>query len=347
MNEMYSYVLYGKKDIRLEKRRIPSPKSDEVLIKMKRVGICGSDIHYYEEGRVGNFFVKHPFIIGHEGAGEVVEIGNNVTNLQVGDRVTIDPSQPCYKCTYCKSGRYNLCRDMHYLGSASTDPHSDGLFSEYITMPANNCYPIPNNLSYDEAAMIEPLSVAIHSIKRAGIIYGASILITGGGTIGQLVLLAARAFGVGKIAMSEIVKERCDLARMQNVDIILDPNDQFIQQKIMDLTNGGFDIIIEASGSPVALKQAIEFIKPGGTIVLVGTISSEIPLPMNLVMSKELQIKGSFRFTNVFESAVNFVASGRINIKFLVTSTLPFNRLEEAIMLANSRHNNMKIQVEL
>jgi len=320
---------------------------EEVLIRMKRVGICGSDIHYYQYGYAGSFLLKRPFILGHEGAGEVVETGVVVSNLPVGARVAIDPSQPCYKCSLCTSGRYNLCLNMRYLGSASTDPHIDGVFCEYFCMPARNCYPVPDNLGYAEAAMIEPLSVAIHAVKRSGMIDGSFVLITGGGAIGQLALLVARTFGAGKIALTEIIKERRELAISQGSDITLNPTDPSIKEQAIDFSSGGFDVVIEASGAPAAVKQAIELVRRGGAIVLVGSLPTEVTLPLNFVMTKELQLVGSFRFANVFEEAIHLVASGQINLKPLITNILPYNELKEAIQLASSRGSIIKVQVEI
>jgi L-idonate 5-dehydrogenase len=345
--EMTCYVLYGKKDIRLEKRKIPVLKPREVLVKMKRVGICGSDIHYYEHGSVGRFAVKHPFIIGHEGAGEVVEIGADVTNLTEGMRVAISPSQPCYKCNFCASGRFNLCPNMRYLGSASTEPHMDGVFCEYFISPSRNCYPVPDNMDYSEAAMIEPLSVAMHVAKRAGITEGSSVLVIGGGAIGQLVLLVARAFGAGKVALSEIVKERRDLAIAQGVDSALDPTDPLMNEQAMDFSDGGFDVIVEASGAPSAVKQTIELIQRGGTIVLVGLSPEEVSLPVSHITTKELQIQGSYRFAKMFDDAINLVSSGQIDLKPLITNILSYGELKEAIQLAGSRGSVIKVQVEI
>ncbi len=347
LKEMRCYVIHGKKDIRCEKRKVLSPGSEDVLIKMKRIGICGSDIHYFEHGCVGSFAVKHPFVLGHEGAGEIVELGTHVSNLAVGTRVAINPSHPCYKCSFCTDGRYNLCPNMRYLGSASTEPHINGVFCEYFTTPGRNCYPIPNSLEYSEAAMIEPLSVAMHVGKRARITPGSSVLIIGGGTIGQLVLLIAQAFGASKIALSEIIKERRELAIIQGADIALNPMDPLIKEQAMDFSGGGFDVIIEASGASSAVKQTIELTQCGGTIVLVGLSPEEVPLPINCITTKELQIQGSYRFANVFNDTIHLAASGQINLKPLITNTLPYYELKEAIQLASSRGSVIKVQVEI
>lgn len=345
--EMSCYVLHGQRDIRLEKRVIPSPRPDEVLIKMKRVGVCGSDIHYFEHGRVGNFVVKHPFVIGHEGAGEVAELGSAVTSLKLGDRVAIDPSQPCHKCEFCKKGQYNLCPEMHYLGSAATNPHTEGLFAEYFTMPASNCYPIPDGMSDSGAAMLEPLSVAMHVVERSAVKESSSILITGGGTIGQLVLLVLRTMRVRKIAVSEILEERRRLALKTGADIVLDPSDAQFRTKALDFSSGGFDVVIEASGAPVAVKQSIELAHCGGTAVLVGLSLEDVSLPTNRITTKELTVEGSYRFTNVFNQAIKLVASGKIDLNPLISEIMPFAKLKEAIELAGSKGDVIKVQVEI
>jgi len=345
--EMLSYVLYGKKDLRCEKRRTHRIQPQEVLVKMKRVGICGSDIHYFEEGRVGNFKVKHPFVIGHEGAGEIVEAGALVSDLSKGMRVAISPSQPCRECPYCTEERSNLCPNMRYLGSAASNPHTDGVFSKYFISPGRNCHIVPDKLGYDEAAMIEPLSVAMHVVERSGMVGRSSVLITGGGTIGQLVMVVMRAFGAGKIAMSEIVTERRELAKAQGADITLDPRDPFVLKKAAEFSDGGFDVIVEASGTPAAAKLGFELVKPGGTIVLVGLSPAEVPLPMNRITSKELQIRGSYRFDDDFSDAIRLAASGRIQVRPLITHTLPFGKMQQAIELAGSRGAAIKVQVEI
>jgi len=235
---------------------------------------------------------------------------------------------------------------MRYLGSASTDPHMDGVFCEYITMPAQNCYPIPDHLGYAEAALIEPLSVAVHAVKRAGLIYGASVLITGGGTIGQLILLVARAFGAGKVALSETIEDRRIFAMAQGADMALNPANGSLTEQVAEFTEDGFDVVIEASGAAAALQQAITFVRRGGTIVQVGTMPAEVQLPANLIMSKELQLFGSFRFANVFKIAIDLAASGRLNLQPLITQTLPLKDFLQAMQFACIRSKDIKIQVE-
>ena len=315
------------------------------MVKIRAMGICGSDVHYFEHGRVGAFAPTRPFVLGHEASGEVVEVGTNVANLAVGSRVAIDPSQPCHVCEYCLTGRYNLCRKMKYRGSAGTKSPTDGLFSEYIAIAAGNCYPLPDHLSYAEAALVEPLSVAVHAVKRAGMIYGSSVLITGGGTIGQLILLAARAFGAGKIALSEMVEPRRHTALSNGADLTLDPADETMAEQAMAFAKVGFDVVVEASGAPAALRQAYELVRIGGTIVQVGTMPAEVSLPVNLVLMKELTITGSFRFANVFQTALNLAASDRLNLRPLITHTFPMSQFDRAIQAACARGQAIKVQL--
>ena len=344
--KMRCYVLHGKHDIRLETREVPQISEDMVLIKMRRMGICGTDVGYFGRGPVGRFGRVSPFILGHEGAGEVVDVGSNVKGLAAGSRVAIDPSQPCYHCRYCMTGRYNLCRQMRYLGSAGTIPPSDGLFADYLAFPARNCHPLPDELSYGEAALTEPLSVAIHAIKRAGDISGFSVLVTGGGPIGQLVLVVARAFGASKIALSEMVNTRRQFALDNGADQALDPTDESMMERARDFTDGGFDFAFEAAGAAAALTQAIDLVRPGGTIVQIGGLPGDVPMPINKIMSKELQYFGSFRFANVFQQAIHLAASKRIDLKPLITNTLPLAEFHTAMDQARARAGVVKVQIK-
>ncbi|MCZ6775792.1 MAG: L-idonate 5-dehydrogenase [Ignavibacteria bacterium] len=343
---MISYVLYGKEDLRPERRTVPEVKPGQVLIKVRRMGICGSDVHYFIHGYCGVFIPKRPFILGHEFAGEVAETGAGVKGVSVCDRVAVDPSYPCSICRFCRTGRYNLCDNMKYLGSASTDPHVDGAFCEYIAMPAANCYVLPDKIDYGEAALLEPLSVATHAVMRAGSVSGKSVLIAGGGTIGQLVLLVVRAFGSAHIVLSDIREAPRKLALNQGADHVLDATTDSMKGQALGIVEDGFDIIFEVSGSPAALGQAIDLVRRAGTIIQVGTLPSEVELPANMIMVKELNILGSFRFANVFSTAINLIASGRINLRPLITHTFPFGNFLSAMNLACGKENIIKVQVE-
>lgn len=343
---MLCCVLHGKRDLRLDTREVPRPGPAAALVRVRRVGICGSDLRYFEHGRAGSFVARRPFVLGHEGAGEVVETGAGVAALAPGTRVVIDPSQPCGGCGYCRRGRYNLCRSMRFLGSASVDPHVDGLFSEFVVMPAANCHPMPDGMDYAAAALVEPITIALHALKRAAFAGGASALILGAGTIGLLALLLARTLGAATVAVGELLEKRRALAATLGADATFDPSQPSSVEQALALGAGGFDLVLEASGAPAALAQALDLVRPGGTVVVVGSLPAEVTLPANAIMAKELQVLGSFRSANVFAEAVGLAASGRIDFAPLVTKVLPLSRVEEAMQVALSGGAVVKVQLE-
>lgn len=343
-HQMYCCVLHASQDVRIEQRDMPKPGHGQVLVRMRQMGICGTDVSYFERGPRGRNGEVRPFILGHEGGGEVVELGAGVQGLSVGDRVAIDPSQPCYTCRICMSGRYNLCPQMRYLGSAySATP--DGLFCEYLAFPVQNCLPVPPEMSDGEAAMMEPLSVAMHAVKRAGPLYGASVLVTGGGPIGQLTLLAARALGAGKVALSEVVESRRKFARLNGADRVCDPTEPTFVEDALEFSSGGFDVIMEAAGSPIALNQAFELAARGGTIVQIGGIKADANISLASLMPKELQYVGSYRFANVFGTAIEMAASKRIDVRPLISETLPLTEFRAAMNLAQGKDGVVKVQL--
>lgn len=343
---MRAFILHGKEDLRQGELPTPGAQPGQVLVKVRRVGICGSDVHYFNHGRVGNFVPKRPFALGHEFAGEVVASGQGAAGFSTGDRVVIDPSQPCGQCRHCRSGRYNLCENMRYFGSASCDPHLDGGFAEFVAVPARNCHLMPDVMTWGEAAMLEPLSVALHATQRAGNLAGTSVFVAGGGAIGQLIALAARAFGAAQVVLGDPAEFPRRFALEQGADAALNPADTDSEKQAMDLSGGGFDVVFEAAGSTQALIHALKIVRRGGTIVQVGTLPPEVPIPANLVMSKELTVTGSFRFAHVFPAALTFAASKRIKVESLISRTFPFDETPQAMALAVAKENVIKIQIE-
>ncbi|MGL5019326.1 MAG: L-idonate 5-dehydrogenase [Luteolibacter sp.] len=335
---MRAFILHGKQDLRRGELTTPAAQPGQVLVQIRRVGICGSDVHYFSHGRVGNFVPKRPFALGHEFAGEVAELGAGVSGFSPGDRVVIDPSQPCGHCQPCRSGRYNLCENMRYFGSASCDPHLDGGFAEFVAVPARNCHLMPEAMTWGEAAMLEPLSVALHATQRAGNLAGASVYVAGGGAIGQLIALAARAFGAAHVTLGDLAEFPRRFAIEQGADAAINPADADSDQN--------FDIVFEAAGSTHALIHGLKAVRRGGIIVQVGTLPPEVPIPANLIMSKELTVTGSFRFAHVFPMALQFAASQRINVAPLISQTFPFDETPQAMALAVSKQGVIKIQIE-
>jgi len=332
---MQAFYLHGAKDLRPDQIEPPTINPDQVLVRIKATGICGSDMHYYEHGRNGDFVPERPFILGHESAGQIVDAGAFSDILPVGTRVAIDPAHPCNDCTYCIDGRYNLCPNMRYFGSAASSPPMDGTFRQFAPARFLSCHPIPDDLSYQEAALLEPLSVAIQGVKRAGNVAGKRILICGAGPIGQLIGLVARQYGAARLAASDPRQTALDLATTSWADIPIRP-DLPGQLDEAAKSIGGFDLVIEASGAPAGLKTAYEMCNPGGTIVQLGTQPGEVCLPVNLVMQKELTLRGSFRFAHVFAQALDLLASRRLDLRPLITDRFAFTDLVQGIETATS-----------
>ena len=253
---MDAWVLHGKHDVRREQRPDPQPAEHEVLLRVERVGICGSDIHYYRHGRVGAFVPTRPFVLGHEFAGEVVAVGRAAGAVAVGDRVAVDPSQACLRCSWCRRGRPNLCPQMRYFGSAATDPPTDGALCELKAVPAANCYRLGDELSYAEGALLEPLAVACHAVLRAGGIAGKVVAVSGAGTIGQLVATVARALGAARVVVSD-PRGAARAAAAMRADAVLDPGAPEAAARELG-GDGAPEVTFEAAGAEASFRWALQ-----------------------------------------------------------------------------------------
>lgn len=343
---MKAFVLHGAKDIRKEHVAMPEPGPGEVLVAVRAAGICGSDLHYYAHGRCGNFIPTRPFILGHEFAGDVVAHGEGVVDgPAIGTRVAVDPSRACGQCKQCRQGRYNLCPKMVYYGSASVVPPSNGCYAEFVTAPARNCWPLPDGFEYAWGALLEPMSVAMHAVMRSGGVGGKSVLITGGGTIGQMILLVAVAFGASKVVVSDIKSFARDFAEKHGAAGTLDPTSATMADDAEKFAPRGFEVVFEAAGVAAALEQAIRLSAPGATVVQVGTLPDGTAVPVNALLTRELQYVGSWRFANVFDRVIDMVTSGRIDPRPLITKIHPFENLAEAIVEAGTGENILKMQI--
>lgn len=320
-------VLEGIKKISIQEREIPEPKEDEVLVKIKSVGVCGSDIHYYNEGRIGSFIVEKPLILGHECSGEVVKVGSKVKSLKVGDRVALEPGIPCRRCEFCKTGRYNLCPDVVFMAT----PPIDGAFAEYVVHPQDFAFKLPDSISYDEGALIEPLSVGIYATERANVKPGDRVLIFGAGPIGLVTLQAVRAYGVSDVSIVDINDFRLSKAKELGANQVINSKREKIEDFICEA-----DIIFEASGNSSVIKETTRFTKRGGKIVFIGLASEDyIGLNINEISSKELDILGIFRYANVYKKAIDLVANGKINLRSLVTHHFTLENTQEALEFAD------------
>jgi L-idonate 5-dehydrogenase len=344
---MKAAVLHGAKDLRIESWRQPELQPGMVLLRTRRVGICGTDLHYYEHGYNATFVPDRPFILGHELTAEVAAVSADVETVKIGDRVTVNPARACGFCAYCKGGQINLCRKTIMLGSASTTPPTDGALAEFLTVRADQCHLLPPDMDDGIGAMMEPLSVALHAVKRAGTVSGKRVLVTGGGTIGLLVAMTARAFGAVPVAVSDIVAERRTKALEVGADVALDPRASDLHDKVRELTGLGFDMVFEASGAPPALRAAFDMVRPGGTIVQIGTVgTADIPIPVNQIMVREINFRGSMRYGDTFDEAISLVAAGRIDVRSLINRIFPLDESVDALHFAADKTMALKVQIQ-
>jgi L-iditol 2-dehydrogenase len=332
-------IMTGIGKMEIIERDIPQPKPDEVLIRLEYVGVCGSDLHYYETGRIGDFVVKPPFVLGHESGGVVVETGPAVTHLKAGDRVALEPGKTCGHCEFCRSGKYNLCPDVVFFAT----PPVDGVFQEYVAHEAALCFKLPDNVTTMEGALIEPLAVGFHAALTGEARIGQTALVTGAGCIGLVSMLAMKAQGVSRVFVTDVVPKRLEKAKALGADGIINAAEQQVSRVVKDLTGGkGVDIVIETSGNENSAGQAIESTKKGGTVVFVGySKSGMMNLPISTALHQELTFKTIFRYRHIYPLAIDAVARGAVRIKDIVTNIFDFDDIEKA--MNESVHNKVEI----
>lgn len=326
---------------KMETREIefPVPKNHEVIVKMEYVGICGSDIHYYELGRIGDFIVDGDFILGHECAGEVVKVGSYVKGLKIGDRVALEPGVTCGHCEFCKSGKYNLCPDVEFLAT----PPYHGCLKNYMAFPENMAFKLPDNVSTKEGALVEPLAVGLHAAAQGGVKLGHKVVILGAGCIGLVTLLACKAYGATEVIIVDVIEKRLECALKLGASHVINARNENSLKKIMELTGGkGADIVIETAGSEVTIKQAPYIAKRGGTIVLVGLAPKDVlEFDFMQIMSKEIEIKSVFRYRNLYPAAIEAIADGKINVKGIVTHEFNFKETKNAFDFVIKNKNDV------
>lgn len=344
-NTMRAVVLHPPRELRLEERPIPTITADQVLVRIRAVGVCGSDVHYWHSGRIGPVVVEGPMILGHECAGELVEVGAQVTHLHVGDRVALEPGVPCGRCDLCRAGRYNLCPDVVFFAT----PPVDGAFCEYVAHSADFTFKLPEGVSFEEGAMCEPLSVGIHAVRRAGIGLGDSVLITGAGTIGLVTLMAARAAGATMTVITDIQPNRLELARELGATAVADVRTEDALARVQDLTRGrGVDAVIECTGVSSAMLTGLEALKPGGTAVWVGMTDDTYTIPAVRTIREGLEIRGIFRYRNTYPAALHLIAGGQAEVARLITHRFSLDRLPKAMEIAHAgRDGAIKVMVEV
>ena len=325
-------VLKAPGRLELEARPRPEPDPEEVLVAIGEVGICGSDLHYFEHGRIGDFVVDEPLILGHESAGEVTEVGAAVSDVDVGTRVALEPGVPCRRCAHCRRGEYNLCPDVTFMAT----PPDDGAFAEYVAWPADFAHPLPESVSVREGALCEPLSVGVHAVRRGEVGVGDSVLVTGAGPIGLLAMAAARAAGAAEVFVSDVTAAKRERARERGADAAIDPTGADLADAVADRTGGaGADVVIEAAGARSAISGSLDAVRWGGTVVFVGLADeAEVPLDVLDIVDKELDVRGSFRYRNAYPAAIELLADGVVDVAGIVDFEAELAEIEPAFRRA-------------
>ena len=340
---MQAIVIHQARDLRIEERDPPKTEPGKLLIRLATGGVCGTDLHYYNHGGFGTVKLREPMILGHEVAGHVEEIGEGVDGYSVGDLVAVSPSRPCRQCRYCHEGKPNHCENMRFYGSAMPFPHIQGAFRELLIADASQCVRA-DGLTAGQAAAAEPLSVALHAVRRAGDLVGKRVLITGCGPIGTLSILAARAAGAAQIVATDLCDNALDFARSVGADICI--NSASNPDKLVGYADGKgtFDCLFECSGAAPALASGIAAMRPRGVVMQLG-LGGDMSVPMMQITAKELDLRGSFRFHEEFAMAIDLMRSGRIDLTPLISHTLPLADAVEAFELASDRNRAMKVQI--
>lgn len=332
----------------MEMIELPMPElrhSDDVLIKMKVVGVCGSDVHYFTNGKIGSQVVSYPFPVGHEGAGEVIGIGSAVTRVKPGDRIAIEPAMPCGECDQCKTGRPHTCRKLHFLGCPG---QAEGCLTEYIVMPENSCFPIPKSMTYTEAAISEPLAIGLYAVNQSVSLSGKTIGILGFGPIGMSVLLSAKAKGGEKFYVTDLVPERLQIAKDCGATWTGNPKKSDVVGEITAREPWLLDVVFECCGKQEAIDQAVELLKPGGKLMVIGIPEFDRwSFPVDQMRHKEVCVQNVRRQNHTVEETLDLLESGKIDVSKMPTHRFPFAETKKAFdLVMDYRDGVMKAMID-
>ena len=329
---MKAMMLTGIRQMELKEVSTPAILNDrDVLIKMKTLGVCGSDIHYYVSGKIGSQVVQYPFTVGHEGAGEVEAVGTGVSMVLPGDRIAIEPAMPCWECDQCLTGRPHTCRNLRFLGCPG---QAEGSLSEYIVMPETSCFKIPDKMSYDEAAISEPLAIGLYAVKQSIPMNGARVGILGFGPIGMSVMLPALAMGAKEVYVTDKIDERLRIAEKSGVSLTANPDREDVVKKISGKVPQLLDVVFECCGQQDAIDNAVDLLKPGGKLMVIGIPEFERwSFPVDISRRKELCIQNVRRQNEAVQPALDMMASGEISVSAMATHRFSFERSKEAFDL--------------
>ena len=335
--ENRAVVLHGPGDVRVEERAIPEPGAREVLVEIAAVGVCGSDVHYYEHGRIGSFVVREPMVLGHECSGRIVALGRGASRHAVGDRVALEPGVPCGACRECRAGRYNLCRDVRFFAT----PPIDGAFANFVTIHEDFAFALPDSVSDEAGALMEPLSVGVWACQKAHVSAGDRVLVTGAGPIGLLAAQCALAFGATEVVVTDVNPHRLALAERTGATRTLDVSRQSLEDSGLEV-----DALIECSGHPASLKAGIGALRPAGTAVLVGMgPEEEGVIPLSLIQHRELWLTGTFRYANTYPTAIALAAGGRVDLEAIITGHYGLDQADTALRAGREDPTSVKVMV--
>jgi L-idonate 5-dehydrogenase len=341
---MDAIVIHAPRDLRIEDLPTPDTGPNDLRVRVRAGGICGSDLHYFHHGGFGTVRIKQPMVLGHEVSGLIEETGGAVSGPARGDRIAISPSRPCGLCQYCQRGLQNHCLDMRYFGSAMRMPHVQGAFRQEIVIDAAQAHRVADSVSDAEAAMAEPLSVGLHAVQRAGPLLGKRVLVTGCGPIGAMILIAARRAGAAHIVATDVSAVALASALRVGADEALNMAEQPDALARFTADKGSFDVLFEASGNERALRGALDAVRPRGIIVQVG-LGGEMTLPVNTFVTKEFDLRGAFRFHEEFATAVELLNKGLVDVKPIITASFRYQDMAKAFELASDRSRAMKVML--
>jgi L-idonate 5-dehydrogenase len=337
-------VVHKARDLRIEPVAVPELAADGVEIAIGAGGICGSDLHYFQDGRIGTIVVREPLVLGHEIAGTVTAIGPAVKALKVGTKVAINPALPCNACEFCLRGLSLHCLNMEFYGSAMRFPHVGGGFRKVLISRERQCHAVPADFPLEKAAFAEPLAVCLHAVERAGPLMGRDVLVTGCGPIGALCVMAARHAGARRITVTDVTDQAVAMALKIGADEAINVAREPERLQGFAANKGRFDVTFEASGNERAIRAAMEVTRARGILVLVG-LGGETQIMMNHIVARELDVRGTFRFQEEFGLAVEALVSGRIDPMPLLTDVMPMQEALKAFDLAADRTRAMKVQL--
>ena len=342
---MRAIVCHAPLDLRFDSQAVEPVGPKQMRVRVAFGGICGSDLHYFQHGGFGTVRIKEPMVLGHEVSGIVSEVGNEVAGFAPGQRVAVSPSRPCGVCKYCQLGQHNHCLDMRFYGSAMRFPHVQGAFRETLVIDQTQAYAVSEDISLSEAALAEPLSVGLHAINRAGVVFGKKVLVTGCGPIGALLIAGLRRAGAAEIVAVDIAELPLACALKMGADKAINLSAQPDALAPYALEKGYFDVMFEASGNERALLSGLQVVAPRGVIVAVG-LGGDIKIPMNALVAREIDLRGTFRFHHEFAVAVEFLNKRLIDGRPVITDIMNFDQATDAFKLAGDKGRAMKVLLQ-